>query len=371
MKKILDKKRKKKFKKTLLNIFRYIRITLLILIILSIIFIWMFSQRDIAARVFNEKIYQAEVNAAVRRKIKDYEDKNITLSPADIGAIKKNVLNDMVENILLDHWAKEHGITVSDEEVKTEIERMRKTTGLSEDNVYKQALSKFQLLESDIETIVREALLSDKVYAEVLKDLKVTDEEAWDYFEKRVRFYGGARRISHIFILIDTTRDKPEDIKRKIEKLENIRQKLLNGADFSKVAEEYSEDESTKKKGGDLGWFRKGTLSDPALSKVVFSMEKGEISEVIRGKFGLHIVKVTDVIPENLQNLSDKEKRMYFDKIKELVKSDMMYTKGEEKIKEFNKSLWEMYNKDIKIGNPWDRFVSWFKTILKKLEGTR
>ena len=370
MKKVLDKK-KKKIKKTFLNIFRYVRIPLLILIIILGISLWMFSQRDIAAKVFDERIYKTEVNAAVRRKIKDYEDKNIELSQADIEAIRKNTINEMVENILLDHWAKEHGITVSDKEVQDEIERMRKATGLSEDEVYKQALSKFQLLESDIETIVREALLSDKVYASVLKDLKITDEEAWDYFIERTRFYAGARRVSHIFLFIDSTEDKPEDVEKKIEKLEEIRKYILNGEDFGKLARKFSDDESTKDKGGDLGWFRKGTISDPSLSKTVFSMNKGDVSEVIRGKFGLHIVKITDVVPESLSSLSDEEKRVYFEKIKELVKGDMMYTKGEERIKEFNKSLWELYNKDIKIGNPWDNFVSWFKTIIKKLEGKR
>jgi len=369
MKRLLDKKKKKKIKKTLLNIFRYVRIPLLILIIILGISLWMFSQRDIAATVFNEKIYKAEVNAAVRRKIKDYEDKNIKLSQADIEAIKKNTINEMVENLLLDHWAKEHEISVSDKEVQDEIERMRKATGLSKDEIYKQALSKFQLLESDIETIVREALLSDKVYASVLKDLKITDEEAWDYFIERTRFYAGARRVSHIFLVIDPAKDKPEDVKKKIEKLEEIRNRILNGEDFGKLAQEFSDDESTKDKGGDLGWFRKGTISDSALSKAVFSMDKGEVSEVIRGKFGLHIVKITGVVPENLSLLSEEEKRAYFEKIKELVKGDMMYTKAEERIKEFNKSLWEMYNKDIKIGNPWDNFVSWIKTIIKKIEG--
>ena len=370
MKKVLDKK-KKKIKKTFLNIFRYVRIPLLILIIILGISLWMFSQRDIAAKVFDERIYKTEVNAAVRRKIKDYEDKNIELSQADIEAIKRNTINEMVENILLDHWAKEHGITVSDKEVQDEIERMRKATGLSEDEVYKQALSKFQLLESDIETIVREALLSDKVYASVLKDLKITDEEAWDYFIERTRFYAGARRVSHIFLVVDPTKDKPEDVEKKIEKLEEIRSRILNGEDFGKLARKFSDDESTKNNGGDLGWFRKGTLSDAALSEAVFSMNKGDVSEVIRGKFGLHIVKITDVLPESLSSLSDEEKRAYFEKIKELVKGDLMYTKGEERIKEFNKSLWELYNKDIKIGNPWDNFVSWFKTIIKKLEGKR
>lgn len=329
-----------------------------------------YTKRDVAAIVCGEKIYKAEVEAAVNRKIREYEKDNITLNQTEINAIRKQILNDLIEDILLDTYAKEHNITVTEDEVKNEIQRMREYTGLSEDEVYKQALSKYQLLESDINEMVRSALLADKVYYEVIKNLDVSDEELWEYFIKRVSFYNGARRISHIFIFVDTQKDTIEDINSKYEKMKKIREELLKGKKFEDLVEEYSEDLSTKENGGDLFWFRKGTISDSEISKAVFSLNKGDISEVIKSQFGFHIFKITDSVPENLSSLKEDEIRKYFEKIKELIKMDALYQKSDEKIKEFNKSLWELYKNRIKIGNTWDKIKEALNNFLKKLEGS-
>jgi len=147
---------------------------------------------------------------------------NIELTNIEIEAIRKQILNDMVEGKLLDKYAEEHGISVTEDEIKNEIQTMREYTGLSEDDVYKQALSKYQLLESDINEMVRSALIADKVYYEVVKDLDMSDEEVWDYFKERVRFYNGARRLSHIFMVVDSQNDTIEEINKKYEKMKEI-----------------------------------------------------------------------------------------------------------------------------------------------------
>jgi len=359
---------KKKIKK-IGNIIKKIFIPIIIILIGFFSIYYAFAQRDLAAKVYNEKIYKGEVEAAVNRKIKEYQQDNIELSNTDIEAIRKQTLNDMIEGLLLDKYAADHGITVTEEEIKNEIQTMREYTGLSEDDVYKQALSKYQLLESDINEMVRSSLIADKVYYEVIKNLDMTDEEVWDYFKIRVKFYDGSRRFSHIFMVVDSQNDTIEDINKKYEKMKEIREKILKGEDFVKLVKEYSEDTSTKDKGGDLFWFRKGTLSDSELSKVAFTLNLNEISDVIKSQYGFHILKVTDMVPENLSSLKEDEIKKYFEKIKDLVKSDALYQKSDEKIKEFNKSLWDIYKSGIKIGNPWDKIKTIFNNFIKKLEG--
>lgn len=361
--------KKKGLKESFKVIYKILRFPVLIITILALFFYYAYTKRDLAAQVYNEKIYKAEVEAAVNRKINEYKKDNIELSNTEIEAIRKQILNDMIENILLDKYAKDHGINVTEDEIKNEIQRMREYTGLTEDEVYKQALSKYQLLESDINEMVRSALLADKVYYEVIKDLNMTDEEVWDYFKIRVRFYDGARRLSHIFIAVDTQKDTIEDINKKYEKMKEIRNEILKGKDFVQLVKEYSEDLSTKDNGGDLFWFRKGTLNDTELSKAAFSLKTGEISEVIKSQYGFHILKITDMVPENMSSLKEEEIKKYFEKIKDLVKQDALYQKSDEKIKEFNKSLWEIYKSGIKIGNPWDRIKTIFYNFLKKIEG--
>ncbi|MGQ9845348.1 MAG: peptidylprolyl isomerase [Caldisericia bacterium] len=360
---------KKNITKAFINILKKLIINLLIILIIFSLFYLAFTKRDIAAQVYNEKIYKAEVEAALNRKIKEYEQDKIQLSKNDIEALRKQILNDMIEGLLLNKYAADHGIIVTEDEIKNEIKIMREYTGLSEDNIYKQALSKYQLLESDINEMVKSALIADKVYYEIIKNLDMSDEEVWDYFKIRVRSYNGSRRFSHIFLIVDPQNDTIEDINKKYEKMKNIREELLKGKDFGELAKEYSEDTSTKDIGGDLFWFRKSTISDKELSKVAFTLNLNEISDVIKSQYGFHILKVTDMVPENLSSLKEDKIKIYFEKIKILVKSDALYQKSDEKIKEFNKSLWEIYKNGIKIGNPWDRIKLIFNNILKKIEG--
>ncbi len=70
-----------------------------------------------------------------------------------------------------------------------------------------------------------------------------------------------------------------------------VRQRLVNGEDFAKVAAEVSTDTGTKDKGGDLGWFGKGTMV-PEFDASAFTLKVGEISQPVKSQYGYHIIQV-------------------------------------------------------------------------------
>ena len=73
---------------------------------------------------------------------------------------------------------------------------------------------------------------------------------------------------------------------------EQLRGQILAGADFAELAVAHSLDLSTRPAGGDLGWFAKGTLTIPAVEEIVFSLQPGDLSEVISSELGYHIIRL-------------------------------------------------------------------------------
>jgi hypothetical protein len=74
---------------------------------------------------------------------------------------------------------------------------------------------------------------------------------------------------------------------------ERLRQRIGAGESFEELARQYSEDPGSARFGGNLGWIRRGQLV-PEIDGIIFDMQMGEISDVVRSSFGFHIVKVTD-----------------------------------------------------------------------------
>ncbi len=96
-------------------------------------------------------------------------------------------------------------------------------------------------------------------------------------------------RASHILIRVKEEADEAQARKKAQKLLDRVR----SGEDFSEVAKEHSEDLPSAVRGGDLGFLGRGE-NPPELEEVAFSLDKGEISDLLRSPFGFHILKVTD-----------------------------------------------------------------------------
>jgi len=115
-------------------------------------------------------------------------------------------------------------------------------------------------------------------------------------------------RVKHILIKVDTPTEA--GAAAALEKIQSIRQRILNGESFAKLAEEYSQDPSSQSRGGDLGWVRRGELND-TIDNFIWNCNVGEVSDVILTQFGLHLVVVTE------RHFSDAER--YEEQLKERV----------------------------------------------------
>jgi parvulin-like peptidyl-prolyl isomerase len=103
----------------------------------------------------------------------------------------------------------------------------------------------------------------------------------------------GQVHAAHILIMYEGATRAGADVDRTKEEAlklaQDLHTKLENGADFSQLAGEYSDCPSSAR-GGDLGIFGKGQMVKP-FEDAAFSLEKGEISDIVETQFGYHIIK--------------------------------------------------------------------------------
>jgi len=127
-----------------------------------------------------------------------------------------------------------------------------------------------------------------KVYPEVVKTrygyhiIKVT--------ERRERI--PSIRASHILITF-ANEAGVSDTLTAFQKIDSIKMALKNGADFAKLAEEYSKDPGSAKKGGDLDFFSRRVMVKE-FDEAAFNLKVGEVSDIVKTNYGYHLIKQTD-----------------------------------------------------------------------------
>ncbi len=106
-------------------------------------------------------------------------------------------------------------------------------------------------------------------------------------------------RASHILF---KTEGKDDAVVKA--KAEDVLKQAKSGADFAELAKKYSDDESSAKNGGDLDYFSKGRMV-PEFDQVAFTLEPGQISDLVKSQFGYHIIKVVDKKPATTKTLAE------------------------------------------------------------------
>jgi len=109
-------------------------------------------------------------------------------------------------------------------------------------------------------------------------------------YERRKKEY----RVSHIFLVPDSSRNEEQTVALAKELIQRIK----NGEDFGKLASEYSKDNYTKGRGGDVYYVVSGNIVSPSLDDAVYAIKTaGEVyPEPVKSSFGYHIIKVTDIV---------------------------------------------------------------------------
>jgi peptidyl-prolyl cis-trans isomerase SurA len=160
-------------------------------------------------------------------------------------------------------------------------------------------LTRFKEIEK--EKIIVQAMRQQKVD----NNFVISPTQIQAYYDKNKAVYGTPEQVKLRMIVIreGSSGDVP-DIGSKKDLAEEIRQKVANGAEFDRMAQMYSEDETTQQAGGDWGWIERNTLNEK-LTNVAFSLRPGEVSPVIAVENTYYIIMVEAKKNASVKPMSD------------------------------------------------------------------
>nr|WP_295778890.1 peptidylprolyl isomerase [uncultured Intestinibacter sp.] len=245
-----------------------------------------FSNQDVE-RV--ESILTATSNYTDANYLSDFK------SSKDNKEITSKVIDYMIDNEVVYQKAQSEGIKVDENDVEQKYNQIK--TMLDANGDYKKSLEKANIDEAYLKETIKKDLVINKYKEKYEEDLKVTDKEIETYYNKNKSDFK-EESIEAYHILVSTLDDENKQVsdseKDKLKsKANKIAEKIKSGEDFEKLAKENSDDKSTGKNGGYLGYFTKED-KNPEFTKKVFSLDKGQVSDVFETPYGYEIVKVTD-----------------------------------------------------------------------------
>jgi foldase protein PrsA len=220
----------------------------------------------LAAVVNGDSIYLAdfekEVSAFEQALVAEGLDPDSEEGQAALEQIRHDVLESMIDVALIQQGGAELAVTLSDEEIRTQI-AADVANGGGEANFEAWLAATGQTLDEYTALVAH--LCMHKVMEKVGTEIPSEAEQV------------------HVRQIIVDTDAAARDVLARVQA----------GADFADVARERSLDLTTAEEGGDLGWFPRGVMS-PQLEEVAFSLHAGELSEPIKTDNGYNILEVVD-----------------------------------------------------------------------------
>lgn len=282
---------------------------------------------EIVARVNNDIVSRSEFQQSREQVLTELKQRYGTQAEQMFTVQEKDVLRDLIDQLLLVQRGKDLGIN-PDTEVIKRLDEMRKQMGLGTlEDLEKQAEQQGVSYEAVKENI-RNNLITQKVIGqEVGSKILITQEEARQYYQEHQKELERPEQVRLSEILVTIAPDAPEGAADPAaaaeQKARELREQIAKGASFEEVAKKNSSGASAEQ-GGDLGYFERGKLAKELEDKT-FSMQVNEVSDVIRTKQGYILLKVTEHQPAGVAAFKEMEPRiqeaLYYQKLQPAMRN--------------------------------------------------
>ncbi len=234
---------------------------------------------NVVAIVNDQPIFRDALEKQLRRLQKAMEISGEKPDPQTLEQMRRQVLEALIDQALMEQAAARLGIEVTPEELE---EQVRKTIQQGGEENFNRWLQENELTMEEFREMTRAQLLSIKLFEAVVPPPPETMEQV---------------HARHILLSSE-------------EEALKILERLKKGEDFASLARQYSLDEFTRELGGDLGFFpRELSGLPPELEEAAFSLAPGQISGVVKSYYGYHIIQVLEKDPAH--PLSEEARRLF------------------------------------------------------------
>src|SRR5271165_758690 len=310
---------------------------------------------EIVARINNNIITHADLKRAREQLLAEMHQQEPNATAQEERDREKDLLRDLIDQQLLLQKGEELGIS-ADTEVVKRLDELRKQMHADSMEELEKAAQAQGVSFEEFKQNMKNSIITQRVIGqEVGSHISVTQQEIQQEYDthKAEMERPEEVRLSEILISTQTAppvktekgkevlpaTPSPETVAQAQAKADQVYALLQKGGKFDDLAKQYS-DGPTSAVGGDLEYFKRGTLSKE-LEEQVFSMKPGEYTKPIRTNQGFVILKVTEHQEAGIPPLKDVEAR---------IQENVYMTKMQPALREYLTKLRENAYIDIKSG---------------------
>ena len=251
------------------------------------------------------KISRAELDTEVGSFLKQHQATAEQVGPAKMPMVETMMLKNMVLKKLIMEKAASLQLKDVDKDEAKQLDEIKQSLPPGQD--LDAQLKTAGMTLDDLKTKIHEQTLIRKVLeADAFKNVDPTEQQIDEVYNAHKDSFNipAKVRASRVLILVDD-KTSPTDKAAKKKAIDAAHARVVKGEDFSKVATEVSQDQYSKPKGGDLGFFGKGENPDTGFDDVAFNTKEGVVSPVFLTPLGYQFIKVTQIQPAGLVPVAD------------------------------------------------------------------
>ena len=277
----------------------------------------------VVARVGDRIITRTQYQTRLRLGFEEIES---TVPPAEQSARKaeyqKELINEMLAEVLLKDRADRLGLTVSPQEIQNAVERLKSQYGLSSDEEFNDSLRRSGMSRAEMELRLRDTLLTNKVFSRELRSREeLTDKELRERYDREREDYRlpERARLREIVLTVPEGADAAT-VAETEQKAQTIVSAARGGEDFASLVTQHSESPS-KDQGGSIGLVAKGELI-ANLDEAVFAAAPGTVIGPVRTRAGFHIMSVDERLPSEVPAFESIKDRLRTEASEETFQRD-------------------------------------------------